>query len=50
MDTLSTVEECERIFGRLRIRDERKVRRAIDLVNERIDFGRIYEKLGLKLG
>jgi len=49
-DTLSTIEECERILGRIRIRNERKMRRAIDLVKERIDFERIYEKLGLSLG
>jgi BioD-like phosphotransacetylase family protein len=47
MDTLSTIEECERILGRIRIRDERKVRRAVDLVKERIDFERMYEKLEL---
>ena len=49
-DTLSTIEECERIFGRMRIRDERKVKRAIDLVKERIDFERMYERLELNVG
>ncbi|MGA1791701.1 MAG: phosphotransacetylase family protein [bacterium] len=49
-DTLSTIEECERVLGRMRIRDERKLKRAVDLVKERIDFERIYEKLELSLG
>ena len=49
-DTLSTVEECERVLGRLRIRNEIKVKRAVDLVKERIDFERMYEKLELSLG
>jgi BioD-like phosphotransacetylase family protein len=49
-DTLSTIEECERILGRIRIRDERKLKRGVELVKERIDLERIYEKLELSLG
>ncbi|MBN2374376.1 phosphotransacetylase family protein [bacterium] len=48
-DTFSTIEECERILGRIRIRDERKVKRAVDMVREHIQFERVYEILGLSL-
>ncbi len=49
-DTLSTIEECEHVLGRIRIRDARKVERAIEMVRERIEFSRIYERLGFRLG
>ncbi len=44
-DTLTTVQQVEDILGRLKIRKERKINRAIELVKEHIDFRVIYEKL-----
>jgi len=49
-DTLTTIEECERVLGRLRIRDQRKLKRAVELVKEKIDFERIYKRLELNSG
>lgn len=46
-DTLTTVEKTERIFGRLRVRDKRKMTRAIELVDEYINFPMLYKNLGL---
>ncbi|MEW5802225.1 MAG: phosphotransacetylase family protein [bacterium] len=46
-DTLATVEQVERIFGRIRVRDKRKVSRAIELIDQHIDFPALYRKTGL---
>jgi uncharacterized protein len=46
-DTQATVEKVERIFGRIRVRDKRKVTRAVELVSQHIDFPVLYQKLGL---
>ena len=46
-DTLTTVEKTERIFGRLRVRDKRKMNRAIALVDQHLDFPILYKKMGL---
>lgn len=46
-DTLTTVEKTERIFGRIRVRDKRKMNRAIELVDQYLDFPILYKKLGL---
>jgi BioD-like phosphotransacetylase family protein len=45
-DTLTTVEKLEAVLGRIRIREERKVQRARELLRERLNFRRIIEKLG----
>jgi len=46
-DTITTVQKVEEMIGRLRIREERKIKRGIDLVGEHIDFQLLYEKLGV---
>jgi BioD-like phosphotransacetylase family protein len=46
-DTYSVVEQVEDIMSRLRIRDERKINRAIQLVDEEFDFALLYERLGI---
>ena len=46
-DTQATVEKVERIFGRIRVRDKRKVNRAVELVAQHVDFTVLYQKLGL---
>ncbi len=47
-DTLTTVEKIEAVLGRIRIREERKVQRARELLRDRLNYRRIVEKLGLK--
>lgn len=47
-DTLSTVEKLEAVLGRIRIREERKVQRARELLRDRLNYRRIVQKLGLK--
>ncbi|HSC71601.1 MAG TPA: phosphotransacetylase family protein [Candidatus Methylomirabilis sp.] len=47
-DTLTTVEKLESVLGRIRIREERKVQRARELLRDRLNYRRIIEKLGLK--
>ena len=46
-DTLTVVQQVEDIMGTLRIRDERKTNRAIELVNAELDFPILYKCLGL---
>jgi BioD-like phosphotransacetylase family protein len=36
-DTLFTVEKCERLMGRLRIREKEKIERGVNLVRENVD-------------
>ena len=47
-DSISTIRQIEDIMGTLRIRDERKANRAIELVNKELDFPLLYECLDLK--
>jgi BioD-like phosphotransacetylase family protein len=47
-DTYTTVEKLEAVLGRIRIREEPKVRRARELLRDRLNYRRIVEKLGLK--
>jgi len=47
-DTYTTVEKLEAVLGRIRIREERKVQRARELLRDRLNYRRIVEKLGLK--
>jgi len=49
-DTLTTVQQVEDITSRLRIRDKRKIDRAIQLVDERLDFSLLYECLRIGKG
>jgi BioD-like phosphotransacetylase family protein len=46
-DTLTTVERIERVLGKLRVREQKKIRRAMELANEHLDLVRLEEKLGL---
>jgi BioD-like phosphotransacetylase family protein len=46
-DTLTTVEKLEAVLGRIRIREERKIQRARELFQTRLNYRRILQKLGL---
>lgn len=46
-DTLTTVERFESVLGRTRIRGEKKLQRAIDLMDQHFDYQKLYKKLGL---
>ena len=47
-DTLTTVEKLEALLGRIRIREASKVKRAQELMRERLNTRRILQKLDLK--
>jgi BioD-like phosphotransacetylase family protein len=47
-DTLTTVEKLESVLGRIRIREAPKVRRAQELLRERLNHRRIVQKLDLR--
>jgi BioD-like phosphotransacetylase family protein len=47
-DTLSTVEVIERFFGKTRFHLEKKIQRFEEMLEDRFDFGRLYEALGLE--
>jgi len=47
-DTLTTVEKLEAVLGRIRIREAPKVRRAQELLRERLNYRRIIQKLDLR--
>lgn len=49
-DTLTTVERAEEIFGHIRFHQKSKLDRLITLMDERLDWGRLYSSLGLSLG
>jgi BioD-like phosphotransacetylase family protein len=44
-DTLTTVEKLEGVLGRIRIREAQKVKRAQELLRERLNARRIIQKL-----
>lgn len=46
-DTLSIVQQVEDIMSKLRIRDKIKIDRAVQLVDEELDFSLLYEHLGI---
>ncbi|MBD3180739.1 AAA family ATPase [Candidatus Poribacteria bacterium] len=46
-DTLTIVQQVEDIMMSLRVRDKRKINRAIQLVSEDLDFSTLYERLEL---
>lgn len=46
-DTLATVEIAERFFGKSRFHQQPKVERFDALLNQRLDFARLYKVLGL---
>jgi len=47
-DTLTIVQQVEDVMTRLRIRDRRKIDRAIQLIDEELDFPLLYEQLQLE--
>jgi BioD-like phosphotransacetylase family protein len=47
-DTLATVQKLEAVLGRIRIREAPKVRRAQELLRERLNHRRIVQKLDLR--
>jgi uncharacterized protein len=49
-DTLSAVEIIQQYFGKLRLHQPRKVERVEALLNERFDFARLYQELGIGRG
>lgn len=46
-DTLSTVEQIDRIIGRLRVRESAKVDRARELLEKNLDFDRLSAIIGV---
>jgi uncharacterized protein len=46
-DTLTTVDRAEHLFGRIRFHQEAKLRRFTEMLDERFDFDRLYQSLGL---
>jgi BioD-like phosphotransacetylase family protein len=46
-DTLSAVEVIERFFGKTRFHQEKKILRFEEMLEDRFDFERLYEALGL---
>jgi BioD-like phosphotransacetylase family protein len=47
-DTLTVVQRVEDIMSTMRISDRRKIDRAIQLVNDEVNFALLYERLQLK--
>ncbi len=47
-DTLSAVERIERVLGKLRMREPKKIQRALELAEEHVDFARLDAALGIK--
>lgn len=46
-DTLAAVETIERYFGKTRFHQEKKIQRFEEMLQDRFDFGRLYDALGL---
>jgi len=46
MDTLSVVEQVEKMLGKLRVREPRKVSRALELFTHHVRYQRLLELLG----
>jgi uncharacterized protein len=49
-DTLTTVENCEKLFGRVRFRQHAKLQHFIELMERHFDYQRLYDTLGLRKG
>ncbi len=47
-DTLTTVEKIESMLGKARIREDKKVERAIELMDDNFDYNGFYKSIGLK--
>ncbi len=46
-DTLSAVEIIQQYFGKLRLHQPGKVERFVQMLNERLDFTRLYKAMGM---
>jgi uncharacterized protein len=49
-DTLTTVERAERIFGHIRFKQAAKIERFTALLDQKFDFARLYDELGMMAG
>ncbi len=49
-DTMTTVDRAEQIFGHIRFKQQGKIRRFTELLDQGFDFQRLYQKLGLAAG
>ncbi|NLE76688.1 MAG: phosphotransacetylase family protein, partial [Chloroflexi bacterium] len=47
-DTLTTVEIIERFFGKTRFHQGKKIAALSELLEQRLDWGRLYQALGIK--
>ena len=48
-DTYTALDRLGKLLGRLELKDPRKVQRGAELIEEELDFQRLYSKLGLEL-
>jgi BioD-like phosphotransacetylase family protein len=49
-DTLTAVDRSERIFGHIRFKQKAKIERFISQLDQRFDFARLYDELGMVAG
>lgn len=49
-ETLTTVDQAELLFGRVRFHQSSRLRRFIELMDAHFDYTRLYEALGLNIG
>jgi hypothetical protein len=47
-DTYSTVQKVDKVLGRLRVKDEKKVKLGAKLIEKEVNFSLLYKKAGLK--
>lgn len=48
-DTITTVDRAEAIFGKIHFRQNTKIDRFTELMEQSFDFGRLYETLGIAI-
>jgi BioD-like phosphotransacetylase family protein len=48
-DTFSVAKRVEELSGKLRLKEKEKVESGIRVIEENVDFGRLYESLGLSV-
>ena len=46
-DTLATVERIEKVLGKLRVREPKKIQRAMELIEQHVDLARFDAALGI---
>ena len=47
-DTYSTVQKVDQVLGRLRVKEEKKIKVVARLVEKEINFKLLYKKVGLR--